>query len=247
MLMELPESVELFWHLNGIAEPLRVDDLSGYMTALGMEELRPPVAVTSLLMAPIRNAGARVGSIYLTRREDGREFTREDEETLVMFASQVGRWSSPTPAVTGTSKGPEADLEALVNTSPVGVVVFDARTGVPVSYNRETLRIIEGLREPDSPPEQIMEILSLRRIDGREVSLQESPLAERLSSGRTIRAEEIVIQSARRQVGDHAGQRHAHLLAGRWRDGVGGGDSPGHDAPGGSGTAAGRVPGHGQP
>ena len=28
------------------------------------------------------------------------------------------------------------DLETLIDTSPVGVVVFDAGTGTPVSFNR---------------------------------------------------------------------------------------------------------------
>ncbi len=193
MLVELPESVQLFWHLNDIAEPLRVDDLSGYMRSFGMEELRPPVTVTSLLMAPIRNAGSRVGSIYLTKGEDVRGFTREDEETLVMFASQAALVIANARRYRDEQRA-RADLEALVNTSPIGVVVFDAKSGDPVSYNRETLRVIEGLRDPDSPPEQIMEILSLRRMDGREISLEESPLAYRLSTGRTIRAEEIVLQ-----------------------------------------------------
>ena len=194
LLVELPESVQLFRHLNEISGPLRVDDLSGYMRSFGMEELRPPVAVTSLLMAPIRNAGVRVGSIYLTKGEEAQEFTREDEETLVMFASQAALVISNARRYRDEQRA-RADLEALVSTSPVGVVVFDAATGVPVSHNRETLRIVQGLMDPDRPPEQIMEILSLRRMDGREVSLEESPLAERLSAGRTIRAEEIVLQA----------------------------------------------------
>ena len=42
-----------------------------------------------------------------------------------------------------------ADLETLVNTSPVGVAVFDARTGNPVSFNREAARIVESLVSPD--------------------------------------------------------------------------------------------------
>ena len=193
MLMELPESVQLFRQLNDISEPLRVDDLAGYMRAFGMEELRPPVAVTSLLMAPLKNAGSRVGSIYLTKGEDGRAFSREDEETLVMFASQAALVIANARRYRDEQRA-RADLEALVNTSPVGVVVFDAKSGDPVSYNRETLRIIEGLRDPESPPEQIMEILSLRRMDGREISLEESPLAQRVSTGRTIRAEEILLQ-----------------------------------------------------
>ncbi len=42
-----------------------------------------------------------------------------------------------------------ADLETLINTSPVGVVVFDAKSGAPVSINREARRIADLLREPE--------------------------------------------------------------------------------------------------
>ena len=194
ILAELPESVPLFEHLNGVNEPLRIDNLPGYLRALELSGWRPPVAVASFLVAPIRNRGVRMGSLYLTKGQEGREFNREDEETLVMFASQAALVIANARRYRDEQRA-RADLEALINTSPVGVVVFDARTGIPVSHNRETLRIVESLLDPDLPPEQIMEILSLRRMDGREVSLEESPLAERLSAGRTIRAEEIVIQA----------------------------------------------------
>ena len=193
MLAQLPESAPLFTHLNEVSETLWIDDLPGYMRSMGMAQWRPPVAVKSLLVAPIRNAGVRIGSIYLTNGEESREFSHEDEESLELFASQAALVIANARRYREEQRA-RADLEALVNTSPVGVVVFDARTGDPVSYNRETLRIIDGLRDPDSPPEQIMEILRLRRMDGREVSLEDSPLAERLSSGLTIRAEEIVIE-----------------------------------------------------
>ena len=193
VLAQLPESAPLFTHLNEVSETLWIDDLPGYMRSMGMAQWRPPVAVKSLLVAPIRNGGVRIGSIYLTNGEDSTEFAHEDEESLELFASQAALVIANARRYREEQRA-RADLEALVNTSPVGVVVFDAMTGAPVSYNRETLRIIDGLRDPDSPPEQIMEILHLRRMDGREVSLEDSPLAERLSSGLTIRAEEIVIE-----------------------------------------------------
>ena len=193
ILAELPESEQLFRYLNGVGETLRIDDLSTYLRSLGMAELQSPVPVTSFLVTPLRNGGVQMGSIYLTKGQEGRDFTKEDEETLVMFASQAALVIANARRYRDEQRA-RADLEALINTSPVGVVVFDAITGSPMSYNRETLRIVEGLMVPDHPPEQIMEILSLRRMDGREVSLEESPLAERLSAGRTIRAEEIVIQ-----------------------------------------------------
>ena len=192
-LAQLPESAGLFRHLNKMGETLWIDDLPGYMRSLGMAQWRSPVAVRSLLVAPISNGGVRIGSIYLTNGDESREFAREDEESLELFASQAALVIANVRRYREEQRA-RADLEALVNTSPVGVVVFDARTGAPVSYNRETLRIIEGLRDPDRPPEQIMDILRLRRMDGREVSLEDSPLAERLSSGLTIRAEEIMIE-----------------------------------------------------
>ena len=46
-----------------------------------------------------------------------------------------------------------ADLETLVNTLPVGVVVLDARTGAPVSLNREAARLVEGLLDEGQRPE----------------------------------------------------------------------------------------------
>ena len=86
-----------------------------------------------------------------------------------------------------------ADLEALIETSPVGVVLFDAKNGLPVSFNREARRIVETLRTPGNPPEQLIEVLSCRRVDGREVSLSEFPMAQQLSAGETVGAEEIVL------------------------------------------------------
>ena len=57
-----------------------------------------------------------------------------------------------------------------METSPVGVVVFDAKSGRPVSFNREMRRIVESLRMPGRPVEQLLEVVSFRRADGREVS-----------------------------------------------------------------------------
>ena len=87
-----------------------------------------------------------------------------------------------------------ADLETLIDTSPVGVVVFDGRTGLPVSINREMLRIVDGLRDPGQPPEHLLEVLTVTRADGSEISLEELPLSQALSASETVRAEEIVLR-----------------------------------------------------
>ena len=89
-----------------------------------------------------------------------------------------------------------ADLEALVETSPVGVAVFDAGTGAVLSFNREAQRIVENLRNPGQPPEDLLQVLICRHADGREIALGELPMAAVLSNAETMRAEELELSVA---------------------------------------------------
>ena len=82
----------------------------------------------------------------LPRREGG-AFTTEDEETLVMFASQAALVIANARRHREERRA-RTDLEALIDTSPVGVLVFDARTGGLTSINREARRIVNGLCFP---------------------------------------------------------------------------------------------------
>ena len=87
----------------------------------------------TFLAVPIRHQGEPVGSIYIGEKET--TFTPEDEETLVMFASQAALVIANARRYRDEQRA-RADLEALVNTAPVGVLVFDARTGGVTSVNR---------------------------------------------------------------------------------------------------------------
>ena len=192
--MDFPEGMSFFEYLNGISEPLRLRDFHSCMRSLGLPEVRPPFPVSSplpFLSAPIRHLGENVGAIYVGEKEV--EFTPEDEETLVMFASQAALVIANARRHRDEQRA-RADLETLINTSPVGVAVFDARTGAPVSFNREATRIVDSLREPDQSPEQLLGVLTCRHADGREISLLELSMAELLSAGETVRAEEIVLR-----------------------------------------------------
>ena len=192
---EFPNGLLFFEGLSRIAEPLRLRDFHSYARELGLPEFRPPMAVSSplpFLAAPLRHLGESVGAFYVGEKE--LEFTPEDEETLVMFASQAALVIANARRHREEQRT-RADLEILVNTTPVGVLVLDAGTGEVRSINREARRIVSGLCEPGGTAEQLLEALTYLRADGREVSLVEFPLTQGLRTGETVRAEEIVLQA----------------------------------------------------
>ena len=189
--LNLPQGVSLWEYLRQVPQPLRLQDLSAHLGSLGFPT--NPMLERTFLGAPIRYRGQHVGNFYLADKEAGQEFTSEDEEVLVLFASQAGA------AIANARKHRDeqrarTDLEALVETSPVGVVVFDARTGKVASLNRESQRIVGDLCRPGQSAELLLEVLKVRRADGREISLEESPLAQALRDATAVRAEEIVLE-----------------------------------------------------
>ena len=193
----------------------------------------------------MRHRGVQVGNFFLSKKEKGREFTSEDEEVLVLFASQAATAIANARTYRDEQRA-RADLEALVDTSPVGVVVFDTRTGNPVSLNREAKRIVEGLGMPGRSPEQLLDVIKYRRADGREVALDEFPLAGQLSSGEKVRAEEIVLSVPDgRSVTTLVNATPIHSADGEVESVVVTLQGPGAAA--GAGEVAGRVPGHGEP
>ena len=182
----------LLKQLRDLETPLRVPDLRAYVRSLGCssEGLRHG----SLQGTPMRHRGVRVGSFFLLQKEGEEEFTSEDEEVLVVFASQAASAIAHARAFRDEQRA-RADLEALVETSPVGVVVLDARTGQVIVVNREARGIVEGVRTPGFTAEESIRILTLGRGDGREIALDGVPFPDLLSTGEIVRTEEIVLSA----------------------------------------------------
>ena len=178
----------LFAHLRDLPTPLRVANLPGYLRSLGLSP--NPWPSTTLQGTPMRYRGEHLGHFFLSDKDDGEAFTGKDEEILVLFAAQAATAVANARTYRDVERA-RADLAALIETSPVGVVVFDAATGQPVSFNREARRLVEGLRTPGRPPEQLLEVITCRHADGRAFSLEALPLAKQLEGATTMRAEEV--------------------------------------------------------
>ena len=186
--LESADAHRLFAHLRELPGPVRFTDLPACVRALGFfDDL---IRCSTFQGMPMRHRGVQVGNFFLADKEGAAEFTDADEEMLVLFASQAAT-AIANACTHRDGQRARANLEALVETSPVGVVVFDARSGHPVSFNREARRIVEGLGTPGRPLEHLLELVVCRRADGREASLSELPMARQLGNAETVRAEEV--------------------------------------------------------
>ena len=189
-LEQWPDAPRLFEHFRNLPGVMRLADLPAYVRALGYSD--DLILSRTFQGTPMRYRDVHVGNFFLGDKEGGRAFTDEDEEMLVLFATQAATAIANARTYRDEQRA-RADLEALVETSPVGVVVFDARTGRPLSFNREANRIGKGLRVPGQSTGELMEVITCHLADGRVVSLSEYPSVQTLTKAETLRAEEVVL------------------------------------------------------
>ena len=157
-----PHGQAFFEHLRDLPGALRLADVAQHLRSLGYAESF--TLSRTLLATPMRHRGVHVGSFFLGEKVGGEAFTEEDAEVLALFASQAAAIANARTH--RDERRARADLEAQVDTSPVGVVVFDAAAGWPVRFNREARRIVEGLGTPGQAPEELAQSIACRRPTG---------------------------------------------------------------------------------
>ena len=187
-MAEWPDGVRLFEQLRKLPSPVRLSNLSGYVSSLGFST--DFISADTFLGTSIRHRDAQTGAFFLGGKEGGQEFTEEDEEMLVLFAAQAATAIANARTYRAEQRA-RANLEALIDTSPVGVVVIDARAGRLVSVNREARRMVAGLLDPGQTVDELLQVVTFRLADGQEIALGEFPLAGLLNDAATLRAEEV--------------------------------------------------------
>ena len=177
-------------YFSGLCEPLGVCGSGSGVVSAGVLEFESPVG--PFMAARIRAGDSHLGNIFIGREPEGREFSGEDGEILEMFANQAA------VAVTnarryGEEQRAKADLEALVNTSPVGVLVFDPETCVPVMANREARRIMDLPHDRSGDLAPRLREVTFRRMDGSAVAYGDLPVVRAARDGESVQAEELVV------------------------------------------------------
>jgi signal transduction histidine kinase len=84
---ELPRGRGILGVLIQNAETLRLHDIAEDPRSVGFPPNHPPMH--TFLGVPILLRGVAYGNLYLTEKEDGRDFTEEDEEIITLLAGQA--------------------------------------------------------------------------------------------------------------------------------------------------------------
>ncbi len=204
-----PQGKGLLGWLHRRQKPLRLADLSSHPQSVGFPAAHPPMK--SFLGAPLRDQGEGLGTLYLTEKKAGAEFTAEDEHLLALFASQAAlairnaqRFESERDARAEAEAAHEAlaqsqdallaerqRLDTLVRTSPVGVLVLEAGSERVLLVNREAERILGPAHPEDEVFSSYEEIATREGTDGQPITPEELPVRRALNRGETVRAQEV--------------------------------------------------------
>ncbi|MYA16897.1 MAG: response regulator, partial [Gammaproteobacteria bacterium] len=178
----------LFAHLRDLPGPLRLADLPDYVHERGFS---PELMRSNTLQSmPMHHQGEHLGNFFLAEKASAEVFSADDEELLALFASQAAAAIVNARAHRNEQRA-RMRVEALVETSPVAVAVFDAPSGRLVSFNNEARRLAARLGTSGQPVEELLGAVTCRFADGSEVALADLPMA----SAATLRAEEILVSA----------------------------------------------------
>ena len=181
VLTAWPHGTRFLEHLREITEPFNHESLTGFVQSLGLEV--PGVDFGAFLLVPLRHRGASVGGFFMVTKNGS--FSDADSEVLVLLASQAAA-AIENARAHREQRSAREDLETLVETSPVGVVVVDVESKMPTNINAAARRILSDF-DVSTIDVDYFKTIVCRRADGREVTMNELP------HGELLRAEEVEI------------------------------------------------------
>ncbi len=190
-LLHWPDGLRYFKHIRELEVPIRVPDLWSFVRSLGLSPIPAPQGAVHGI--PLKYRAEHLGNFYLFS-ENEKTFNDEDEHFLLLFGALAAATIANATRYQNEIRTRRA-LETLIETTPVGVAMFDARTAKPTSLNREARRITRPLRRPGDKGQEVLKNLTLRRGDGREFGVDQLPLTEAFGNDERVRAEEIQLST----------------------------------------------------
>ena len=155
----------------------------------------------SFLGVPVRLGEEGLGNLYLTEKVGADEFAPEDEDALVLLASQAAL-AIHNARQFEAIRDEQQRLDTLVRLSPAGVLMIEAGSQKLIMANGEAERILGFPASPSVGSHRSGQVLK----DGHQALNEahdntmeqgdEQPLLRALTKGETVRAEEVVYRSS---------------------------------------------------
>ena len=204
-LWEMPHAETFQSHMDEFGGTFRIPDLHSHIEAVGLPEFQPPFPVNPVLpflAVSILDQGDRVGAIYLGDKEPSPtaaedtvpEFTARDEEAISMFAAQAALVISKAQ-IHREEQRARAHFETLLNTTPVGVLVFEPESVRLLYANREAERMLGKLLVPGGSLGDLLDSATYRSSQGQQIPVRDLPAVKALRSGEVIMGEEIIVEA----------------------------------------------------
>ena len=190
-LGDLPRGLGLLGLLQHEPRLLRIADLSKHPRSVGFPQHHPPMK--SFLGVPLMLGETSLGNLYLTEKMDAEEFTPEDEDALMLFASHAALAINNAKQY-GALEEERRRLESLVRLSPVGVLIIEAGTRRIITANREAERIL-GSRYRQGEVIEDHDLFSAPARGTADLG-DEPPIYRALVRGEMVRAVEIMQETA---------------------------------------------------
>ena len=193
LLTNPPVGEGLLGYLNELGGPLRVANIPDHPRSAGVPDNHP--VMESFLGAKLHHDETHIGNIYLAEKIDESEFTQVDEQIVTLFAAQSATAISNARRFEREQRT-KTDLKALVQIAPVGLVVFDAKTGRVLTANQECQRMGGEVGGSVMSWQETFEKVAMFRADGRQIPATDHPTTQVLQSGETVWGEEITLRFA---------------------------------------------------
>ena len=194
----MKEARQLFGLWLGISETLRIKDFGEHVASLGHKGLRMPLPLPethAMLISPVFVSGQAIGHIFLGGWGPGAQFSQSDVETIENFAAVVGVTIANARRHRDLLRS-RADLESVIDMSPIGVVVIDIDGRRVTVANHEARRIAGSLVQQGQAPDTFLDALGLAPPCNAENPSQKSGQAAILGVAASIRAEEIELRDS---------------------------------------------------
>ena len=186
---DLPQGKGLLGWLHQSEKTVRLADLGKESHATGFPPNHPPMR--SFLGAPIKIGEAALGTLYLTEKSGG-AFTAADEKLLLLFTAEAAA-AIRNARLHAQAEQERRRLQALVESSPVGVLVLEAGSGKVVEINQEMRRLLGLAAEEAHDAIRVRDAAQFQKANGEALSLDDTPVRRALYKGERVLAEEMTI------------------------------------------------------